>query len=138
MSAELQQHTPPGSGLALADSGKLPVLSSETIEEAYQLSAFIASKHPHADGFGSRARALIEFVVTSYQRQGQLVEEPTRQTSRSLLLICDFPSDWVIDKPILRKALKHFLATCEDRFATDAVWTAVDKLQATYTGPEPS
>jgi hypothetical protein len=78
MSAELQQQTPPGSGLALADSRKLPVLTSETIKEAYQLSAFIALKHPHTEEFRSRALALIEFVVTSYQRQKQLVEEPTR------------------------------------------------------------
>jgi transposase InsO family protein len=114
------------------------VLFSETIEAAYQLSAFVASKHPHADEFGSRALALIEFVVNSYQRQEQPVEEPTRQTLRSLLPIRDFPSDWAIHKPTLRKALKHFLATCEDRFAsTNAVWAAVDQLQATYTGPEP-
>jgi hypothetical protein len=68
MSAKLQQQTPPGSGLASADSGKLPVLTSKTIKEAYQLLAFIASKHPYTEEFGSRALALIEFVVTSYQR----------------------------------------------------------------------
>jgi hypothetical protein len=69
------------------------VLTSETIKETYQLSAFIALKHPYVEEFGSRALALIEFVVTSYQQQEQLVEEPTRQTLYSLLLICDFPVD---------------------------------------------
>jgi hypothetical protein len=138
MSAELQQQTPPGSGLASADSGKLPLLSSETIEAAYQLSAFVASKHPSADEFGSRALALIKFVVDAYQRQDRSAEETTRQTSRSLLPLRDFPSDWAIDKPSLRKALKHFLATCEDQFAsTDAVWASVDQYQAAYAGPEP-
>jgi hypothetical protein len=105
----------------LADLGKLPVLTSEMIEEAYQLSAFIALKHPHVEEFGSRALALIEFIVTSYQRQEQPVKEPTRQTLCSLLLIHDFPADWAINKPTLRKALKHFLAICKDRFATNTV-----------------
>jgi hypothetical protein len=66
MSAELQQQTPPGSGLALADSGKLPVLSSKIIKEAYQLLAFITLKYPHVEEFGSRALVLIKFIVTSY------------------------------------------------------------------------
>ena len=93
-------------------------IDEETRLTSFHFSEFIGSEHPWADTISQETRQLINFIEAEFAPPALAnpTKEPEttgrRSRSRSLPLSANsWPSDWAIDKPTLRSAIKKFVKT---------------------------